>query len=68
MVLFQGRLHLLGLPSVPCQVPVEEVFDGVQQPSETEVDSSDGYLKVVHFSVVIWRCQIIRAEGAQQQG
>lgn len=62
--------HQLGLCLGPGQQagPAEEAAKGLPGAMAKRLDPCQGHLQVVHFPVVVWSCEVVGAEGVQQQG
>lgn len=50
------------------QAVLEEVDDAPAKPGNATVDAGDGNLNVVQITVFVWSREVVRAEGAEQQG
>lgn len=63
-----GLTGLFGLLLLPPEASIEEVRDAGDQPRNSGGDAGDGDLDVVQIAVLVRSGQVVRAEGAEQQG
>lgn len=63
-----GLTGFFGLLLLPLRAAVEEVADTRHEPGDTGLDSGDGDLDVIQITVFVWSREVVRAEGAEQQG
>lgn len=57
-----------GLLLLAFRVAVEEVTDVCHEPGDATIDAGDGDLDVIQIAVFIRGREVVRAEGAEQQG
>lgn len=63
-----GLTGLFGLLLLPLEASIEEVHGAGDQPGDSGGDAGDGDLDVVQITVLIRSGQVVRTEGAEQQG